>query len=820
MLIILSLLNTLPSIQDTIHPQEYLVAGPFLLGVRESGWRNLPDEDDYKPREGDSLFSVLATGGWVYWEEVEVDSTGWLQTEYPNVEWDFLQDRYGITGLYNSGYAYVKVRVKERSRALVVAQKCSFSINDRGYAGDSYGHGIVQVPVILEKGVNKIWVRLGGAGDDRVYFRLIPVDHDVRLIVKDATLPDLLYGRDNSGPLYGAIPVSNTVEDWFAEARLIVGGGDFYLDTFDLPPIAPMSFYKAPFTFELSAPLPDSVPDNKLDLPISIVWEDGKVDYLLNVDCKHPTQPHEQTFISAIDSSVQYYGIIEPADFDSTEDYTLILALHGAGSKGIWHLGQYQGNDWAFMVGPTNRRRYGFDWQDWGRLDCLEVYDLIMERYPIDPDRVCLTGHSMGGHGTWHVGLTHPDLFCCAAPGAGWTNHEYYVPWTWQKSGMFAEPCQLAVRNHALRTDNQLARVENALNLPFYIYQGGADDNVPAFQARLYGKRLNQLGYDHVYHEYPGGGHGWNEVISGDTFSCIATPEIIEFFQDAKRDPYPNEVYYRTADLSANNGAYWLSIHTIADRYQDAVIQGSYQGRTIEVTTDNVTRFALELPGKVRDISLTIKIDDSETTLPVTPADSVTFELTDAGWQQATSLNYSPSHPPIKGAYYEPFILVFGTRGDDEETDRLYAMARSEAQAWWYRANGTVRIVPDSLVDADLINCYNLILFGNADQNAVTARIEAGLPVRIQEGRFVFNDEIMPPGADAALFVYPNPLNPHKKVLVREGIGEEGLGRSGYFSTLYSGAGLPDYIIWGAEVADKGWGGVIEAGFFTAEWEY
>ena len=85
MLLILSLLTSLPSIQDTIFPQEYLVCGPFLSGVREGSWRNLPDDTAYVPKAGDSLFSVLATGGCVFWEKVEIDSTEWLETNYPNV---------------------------------------------------------------------------------------------------------------------------------------------------------------------------------------------------------------------------------------------------------------------------------------------------------------------------------------------------------------------------------------------------------------------------------------------------------------------------------------------------------------------------------------------------------------------------------------------------------------------------------------------------------------------------------------------------------------------------------------------------------------
>ena len=128
-------------------------------------------------------------------------------------------------------------------------------------------------------------------------------------------------------------------------------------------------------------------------------------------------------------------------------------------------------------------------------------------------------------------------------------------------------------------------------------------------------------------------------------------------------------------------------------------------------------------------------------------------------------------------------------------------------------------IVPDTSVTEEIISSYNLILYGNAIENAITAGIEKSLPIRIEDGRFVFADEILPPEATASLFVYRNPLNPEKKVLVRESIGSEGLKLSGYFSTLYSGAGVPDYLIWSDDVWDKGWGGVIKAGFFSADWK-
>ena len=43
-----------------------------------------------------------------------------------------------------------------------------------------------------------------------------------------------------------------------------------------------------------------------------------------------------------------------------------------------------------------------------------------------DPDRIYLTGHSMGGHGTWHLAANDPDRWAAIAPSAGWISFDTY----------------------------------------------------------------------------------------------------------------------------------------------------------------------------------------------------------------------------------------------------------------------------------------------------------------------------------------------------------------------------------------------------------
>lgn len=43
----------------------------------------------------------------------------------------------------------------------------------------------------------------------------------------------------------------------------------------------------------------------------------------------------------------------------------------------------------------------------------------MVEKYHADPDRVSLTGVSMGGYGTWFTAIAAPELFSCIAPVCG-----------------------------------------------------------------------------------------------------------------------------------------------------------------------------------------------------------------------------------------------------------------------------------------------------------------------------------------------------------------------------------------------------------------
>ena len=104
----------------------------------------------------------------------------------------------------------------------------------------------------------------------------------------------------------------------------------------------------------------------------------------------------------------------------------LIVALHGAGERGddfskiaVHGIAKYieGGMDIpAVVLAPQCPED-----MIWNLLtfELKELIDFVIEEYGIDSTRVSLTGLSMGGYGTWEMGMSYPGFFSALAPVCG-----------------------------------------------------------------------------------------------------------------------------------------------------------------------------------------------------------------------------------------------------------------------------------------------------------------------------------------------------------------------------------------------------------------
>ncbi len=126
------------------------------------------------------------------------------------------------------------------------------------------------------------------------------------------------------------------------------------------------------------------------------------------------------------------YRLFVPAEYDSTQAFPLVLALHGAGERGTDNERHIQlhrlATSWA---DPANQATYpafvvapqappNGSWTNNNEaLTTFAILDSLANEFNIDPDRVYITGLSMGGHGTWNLIDREPARFAAAVPMSG-----------------------------------------------------------------------------------------------------------------------------------------------------------------------------------------------------------------------------------------------------------------------------------------------------------------------------------------------------------------------------------------------------------------
>jgi len=844
-----------PSIQAELSVPGWWVIGPFLSGVREAGPDPLayePDVPGFKsPLLAPGFPSVLVPGGEARWRYYPCDKDHAISVNYPEVPdaaMKLVTDEWGGAGGETVGLAYAKLHVDGGPyRALMeLKQAGSVSINGVPWPGDPYGNGMGLTPVLLNDGDNELKVGVGST--QHFSLRFLPVTDSLIAFPQSATLPDLARGGVVQRSI--GLPVANTTTQWITirseaiEPEYPLGKVKQYYTV----RIAPLCVYNLALVLNPAVErLPADFKGDSLPITVSLGYsvEDGeansrelKVDLKLRV--RDFSQSRKLTFVSMDDLSVQYYAVLLPSSFDPKKEYGLILTLHGAGVEASGQVDAYQPKDWAFVVAPTNRRPFGFDWQDWGQQDMLEVLHDIEHRVQIDKNRVHLTGHSMGGHGVWLNAFTNPDLWASAAPSAGWTRFDLYAPMFLRRNLLYGEPYANYIWQLGMRGDDTLALAENALNLPIFALEGGSDDNVPPQQPRLLVEQLKHLGYDVTYKEVPGMGHWWDDPATPGV-DCVDCKELNDFWKSHVRNPCPKEVVYRAAGPAPAPWTYWVHIYSALKMGEDITVRVVVHDRhSIEIKTTNVDMLRLDLSNELVDMNRVELLIDGQR-LEVSPLDNpdahgrVLLRVKNGKWRETSILSEKlPGkrsqirQGPWKQVLRRP-LIVYGTAGTKEDTAWNLQMARLYAYQWWYRANGRVDIVRDEEYLAKPPD-RNVIAIGGVETNKVVAKLTDLLPIKPAPGGLQVGDRLIR-GTDLTYkYVFPLPRGIYGErvddvrygfwlVLIEGGTSLSARKRLPAMMAIYSGAGFPDWMVWGDEVKLKGLGGVHAMGFFNLDWQ-
>lgn len=238
-------------------------------------------------------------------------------------------------------------------------------------------------------------------------------------------------------------------------------------------------------------------------------------------DCfqyKTHKQPGGQSYAYLLYLPAQY-------DDDKSHRWPVIITLHGSGECGNvarmagMALPRYVASrpkKFPFIVVAVNAPTMWYRGRNAAAV--LEILDEVAANYRTDPDRVYLTGYSMGGYGTWELAIARPDLFAAIIPVCG-----VGIP----------------------------AAAGNIASLPTWAFHGAKDRNVPVKGSREMVQAMKQAGGHPRYTEYPSEAHEIWESVYGSM-------SVYKWLLEQRRPTPPKVIDYTLVTPVARS--WWLTM--------------------------------------------------------------------------------------------------------------------------------------------------------------------------------------------------------------------------------------------------------------------
>jgi predicted esterase len=535
---------------------------------------------------------------------------------------------------------------------------------------------------------------------------------------------------------------------------------------------------------------------------------------------------------SRIDDSVQPYGVIYPPGYgsDPKKKWRLDIFLHGRDSSltEVKHLNQHNGKpapkDQDFVqVDIYGRGNNAYRWA--GEEDVFEAMDHFLKaeaaagrKDTIDLRRVVLKGFSMGGAGTWHIGLRHPDRFAVIQPGAGFTTTHGYI-------AKLPEPL-LDYQEKCLTIYDAYRYAENAFDVPIVAYSGEIDkqrqaaENIQAELKKLgLSDRMTHLIGPGLEHKFP---PEWQRA---------AETELKRYAGEGKgRELFPKHVRFVTYTLKQNE-CEWLTVLSLDKHYERAFVDATWESDALRVTTKNISRLQLSPPPGT-PVPKSIAIDGKAVDLKCLLTTQCILERDPKGWavdqrhEEVLSLRPRPEKKPglqgpIDDALTGPFLCVVGTGKPDHPEMHKAALAQLDRfrREWDKYMRGALPIKKDTeVLDEDKTTC-NLILFGDPGSNRLIREVLPSLPLVWTADTLKFGGATYNPAEHLPVLINPAPHSSRRYVILNSGHTFHAADFQGTNALLYPRLG--DYAIVKPTPTAKDPAAfeVVTAGLFDERWQ-
>ncbi len=196
------------------------------------------------------------------------------------------------------------------------------------------------------------------------------------------------------------------------------------------------------------------------------------------------------------------YLIYLPKDYDLHESWPLLIFLHGSGERGS-DLEKVKvhgppkliaaGKQLPFVVVSPQCQAE----KNWENHQLLALLDDLESHYKIDSDRICVTGLSLGGYGTWRLAAYAPHRLAAIVPICG---------------------------------GGETFMAKRIAPIPTWVFHGAKDEAVPLDLSQKMVDAMEKEGGNPRLTVYPEAGHdSWTETYDN--------PALYEWLLSQRRKP-------------------------------------------------------------------------------------------------------------------------------------------------------------------------------------------------------------------------------------------------------------------------------------------
>ena len=527
--------------------------------------------------------------------------------------------------------------------------------------------------------------------------------------------------------------------------------------------------------------------------------------------------PQRRALRSPVDGKLYEFGLYVPAK--PREKTPLIVILHGLHGRPMTMLRYLFGGDdanktpvqkdrsWdsslpaldAYAIAPSGHGDSTYRWL--AEDESLRLVDWAKAVFPIDADKVTMTGASMGGIGAAAIPFHHPGVFAAAAPLCGY--HSYFLRSDVTKfSKLPYERFQAEERSNVLWA-------ENGHDLPLFIAHGTMD--LPEANSGVLIDRYEELKY-RIVHEHPHVGHN----VWQPTYENLKGAHWLT----AHTRTHPSRLHFRSVRPRYGQ-SYWLRVLAQERPGEWIDVRARHEKDLFTLTTSNVRELFLDRVESGAGTAATHVALDG-TTLDYGDGEPLAAHKSHAGAWEKGVLTDAPAKRglrtgPFRDLYHEPLAFVFGTQ------DPAFTTANEEVARYLSHVKPGVRVDYPILRDDEAAGTIppgtSVVLVGPARSNSMRAALDAKLPSHVDGTTLTFGGQKYEGAGVGVAYIYPHPGDPAAYVAVVEGVDPIAVRTAIALPEL-----VPDFVVFDHGLAAArgqillGRGKTRAAGYFDTSW--